>query len=137
MKHLPIETVYSVEEKTSYHNMLHTIFTAMFMLAGGMLSLAKTMDSLNFTDFIFPFFMTVAVFIISFVARAVGRRNSYYKAVFAALLFAAVIYFGIRGFFLGFEAWINAMIMRWNTINNGGLALFNVTATYENVMAFI
>ncbi len=137
MKHLPIETVYAVEEKTSYPNTLHTIFTAMFMLVGGMLALAKTMDGLNVTDFVLPFFMTVAVFVISFAARAVSRRNSYYKAVFAALLFAAVIYFGIRGFFLGFEAWINSMIMRWNTINNGGLALFNVTATYENVMAFI
>ena len=137
MKHLPIETVYAVEEKTSYLNMLHTIFTAMLMIIGGMLSLAKTMDGLNFTDFLLPFLMTVVVFVILFVARAVSRRNSYYKAVFAVLLFATVIYFGIRGFFLGFEAWINSMIMRWNTINNGGLALFNITATYENVMAFI
>lgn len=53
-----------------------------------------------------------------------------------ALLYAALLVTGFRGYIAGGRAWLNAMLDRWNTVHEGGLALFSGTASERDVWAF-
>ena len=49
---------------------------------------------------------------------------------------AVLIVTGFRGYIAGGRAWLNAMLDRWNTVHEGGLALFSGTASERDVWAF-
>ncbi len=49
---------------------------------------------------------------------------------------AVLIVTGFRGYLAGGRAWINGMLDRWNTVHEGGLALFSGTAAERDVRAF-
>nr|WP_158557357.1 MULTISPECIES: hypothetical protein [unclassified Butyricicoccus] len=43
---------------------------------------------------------------------------------------------GFRGYIVGDRAWLNVMLDRWNTVHEGGLALFSGTASERDIWAF-
>lgn len=49
---------------------------------------------------------------------------------------AVLIVTGFRGYIAGGRAWLNTMLDRWNTVHEGGLALFSGTASERDVWAF-
>lgn len=49
---------------------------------------------------------------------------------------AVLIVTGFRGYIAGGRAWLNAMLDRWNTVHEGGLALFSGTASERDIWAF-
>ena len=53
-----------------------------------------------------------------------------------ALLYAALLVTEFRGYIAGGRAWLNAMLDRWTTVHEGGLALFSGTASERDVWAF-
>lgn len=49
---------------------------------------------------------------------------------------AVLIVTGFRGYIVGDRAWLNVMLDRWNTVHEGGLALFSGTASERDIWAF-
>lgn len=49
---------------------------------------------------------------------------------------AVLIVTGFHGYIAGGRAWLNTMLDRWNTVHEGGLALFSGTASERDVWAF-
>lgn len=119
----------------NYKNIIWILFLTA-MLTGGMLAGVKdTWGSLapSVTGSVFSVLSGVCVCILSEVFKD--------KIRFARLLMlipwpVLLIMNGLQNCWDGARAWINVLIGRWNTLNEGGAALFAVQASEKDVRAF-
>lgn len=80
----------------------------------------------------------IAVFAAAVLSALCGAAADFAaKRTPAALPVPVVlIVTGFRGYLAGGRAWLNTMLDRWNTVHEGGLALFSGTSTERDIWAF-
>lgn len=82
------------------------------------------------------FVMAVVAVGINMLSEKMEEKNKAFKFLRLipwVIMFAVT---GFHGYWSGCKAWINMLISRWNTLNEGGVALFSGTMVMSDALAF-
>ena len=124
-KQIPLQKLEPRGQINKYNMILWWTFLTALMTGGIRLILGETWGNVNPGMFgsLVAFLTGIAVCIVT---EFLKEHFSYAGFLLAVPWVFCVIYTGISGGMDGARVWCNVLITRWNTIHEGGTALFNV-----------
>lgn len=124
-KQIPLQKLEPRGQINKYNMILWWTFLTALMTGGIRLILGETWENVNPGMFgsLVAFLTGIAVCIVT---EFLKEHFSYAGFLLAVPWVFCVIYTGISGGMDGARVWCNVLITRWNTIHEGGTALFNV-----------
>lgn len=134
MKQSEVRRIRSGGEKKGYSAVIWTAFLALLLLAGSILAFAESCVT---TPVGVP--VLLAAGLCGMACCGLTQKKTAYRIAGLAwllplvfLLLTAGMGNGIRG---GLD-WINAQIASWNALHEGGIALFDITASWGDSVVF-
>lgn len=123
---------YQPAEKTNpYLAVAWTLLLAVLLSGGALLAMEHL-----WTEEIPSLTWVFAIGTLTAVFCAAGNCNRRLSLAWVVPLLLVLITTGFRGYFSGGMAWVNDMIMHWNDLHEGGLALFSCHASFADRQAF-
>ena len=123
---------YQPAEKTNpYLAVAWTLLLAVLLSGGALLAMEHL-----WTEEIPSLTWVFAIGTLTAVFCAAGKCNRRLSLAWVIPLLLVLITTGFRGYFSGGMAWVNDMIMHWNDLHEGGLALFSCHASFADRQAF-
>ena len=123
---------YQPAEKTNpYLAVAWTLLLAVLLSGGALLAMEHL-----WTEEIPSLTWVFAIDTLTAVFCAAGKCNRRLSLAWVVPLLLVLITTGFRGYFSGGMAWVNDMIMHWNDLHEGGLALFSCHASFADRQAF-
>lgn len=130
-----IEKIKPYGTKNLYSNIFRTALLSVMLTSGIVTAMYNIwqIDGLGYGMTVILTIFTVAVLSLTQILKSKYRFAKIFLVIPFLLLF---VFTGFRGFFEGFKAFLNMLILNWNNIHEGGLALFKTYAGQSDAMAF-
>ncbi len=130
-----IDEIKPYGRKNLYSNIFRTALLSVMLTSGvaaAMYNIWQT-GTLGYTSTIISVIFTAAVLAaVQFLKPKYG-----FSRILLILPFLLLFVFtGFRGFFEGFKAFLNMLILYWNNVHNSGIVLFKTAATQSDAAAF-
>ena len=123
---------YQPAEKTNpYLAVAWTLLLAVLLSGGALLAMEHL-----WTEEIPSLTWVFAIGTLTAAFCAAGKCNRRLSLAWVVPLLLVLFTTGFRGYFSGGMAWVNDMIMHWNDLHEGGLALFSCHASFADRQAF-
>ena len=130
-KEIQIQNIPLQEQNKEYQLILWDICLALVLMTGSLISFVESWGQK--TGMGIQIAVTAGIGLLgSVLAQQYGKKRILYGIPWLLLLIVT----GFHGYLTGFLSWINAIITGWNLSQEGGVALFNVQTTEQNVQAF-
>lgn len=135
-KKIPIELFQAKREQNRYKNIIWIIFLAI-LIAGGTFMIIRESWKGQISMFSVGM-LTAGSGMLCCVLSEITRERISFSTVFTVLPWGILLI--TTGFFHGgwngAQAWINMLLSQWNTVHEGGLALFSVNASAKEALVF-
>lgn len=130
-KEIQIQNIPLQEQNKEYQLILWDICLALVLMTGSLISFVESWGQKTGMGILIA--VTAGIGLLgSVLAQQYGKKRILYGIPWLLLLIVT----GFHGYLTGFRSWINAIITGWNLSQEGGVALFNVQTTEQNVQAF-
>ena len=134
-KEIQIQNIPLQEQKKEYQLILWDICLALVLMTGSLISFVESWGQKTGMGILIA--VTAGIGLLgSVLAQQYGKKTSIKGILYGIPWLLLLIVTGFHGYLTGFLSWINAIITGWNLSQEGGVALFNVQTTEQNVQAF-
>ena len=130
-----VDEIKPYDIKNIYNNIFCTVLLPVMLALGAVMSVYNICTgSFRYGTNIVLVIFTMAVLLS---VQILKTRYSYVRLLFVLPFVLLLVFTGGRGFFEGFKAFLNMLILRWDNIHNSGIVILKTGATESDLTAFI
>ena len=130
-----IEEIKPYGTKNLYSNIFRTALLSVILVLGAVIAMYNIWQTDGLRYGITAVSVIFTACILSLV-QLLKSKYSFSRILMVLPFLLLFVFTGFRGFFEGFKAFLNMLILHWNSVHNSGIVLFNTNAVQSDATAF-